>query len=216
MEVRSEVMEAPCSECLRPTAHEVLHQAYNRFGDLYVTLQCRGCETISLCRQELFGDEFNQDIRKTFYPSPVSRKKPSWLSSLASGTLGSVGDDKLVDLMHEIYQAIDGGQHRLAAMGIRALLEQIMRAKIGDNGSFPEKMQRLQDKGYISLIQRDAMRETIEVGHAAMHRAFAPSEQELNKALDIVEGIMAAIFDHSEAALTLAKRVPPRGGSAGK
>jgi Domain of unknown function (DUF4145) len=145
-----------------------------------------------------------------YYPSPVSRQKPSWLWTLASFP-PNPGDENLGDLMHEIYQAVDGGQHRLAAMGIRALLEQVMISKIGDDGTFQQKMERFQERGFISLIQRDAMRETIEVGHAAMHRSFAPTAKELNKALDIVEGIMAAVYDHSEAALTLAKRVPPDG-----
>jgi hypothetical protein len=107
-------------------------------------------------------------------------------------------------------QAVAGGQHRLAAMGIRALVEQVMNAKIGDTGSFPDIMERFQKQGYISLIQRDALRETIEVGHAAMHRGFAPKESELMQSLDIVEGIMAAVYDHSQAATEIAKRVPPR------
>jgi len=95
-------------------------------------------------------------------------------------------------------------------MGIRALLEQVMISKVGDLKTFEEKMDAFQKNGFVSLIQRDAMRETLEIGHAAMHRSFKPTERELNIALDIVEGILAAIFDHSEAAATLAKRVPPR------
>jgi hypothetical protein len=203
---------APCSDCVRKTTHEVLHRVgyttEEHVVETYMMLRCCGCGAISLSKET--EDIATHGTVLVYYPSPVSRKKPSWLLALVLGVLGGPGDEKLGDLMHEIYQAVDGGQHRLAAMGIRALLEQVMIAKVGDNGSFSEKMERFHEKGYISLIQRDAMRETIEVGHAAMHRSFAPSEQELNTALDIVEGIMAAVFDHSEAAMTLAKRVPQR------
>jgi hypothetical protein len=40
-------------------------------------------------------------------------------------------------LLSEIYEALDGGQHQLAAMGIRALLEQVMIVKVG--GDFPAR-----------------------------------------------------------------------------
>jgi hypothetical protein len=38
----------------------------------------------------------------------------------------------LLELFDEIYQAVNAGQHRLATMGIRSLLETIMIAKVGD------------------------------------------------------------------------------------
>ena len=85
-----------------------------------------------------------------------------------------------------------------------------MIAKVGDLRTFEDKLDAFQSAGFISLIQRDAMKETLEIGHAAMHRAFKPTENELNMALDIVEGIFAAIFDHAEASTRLAQRVPHR------
>jgi hypothetical protein len=145
----------------------------------------------------------------TYYPSPVSRKKPSWLLTLSLGFIEK-GNEALGNLLMETYEAVDGGQHRLAAMGIRALLDQVMIAKVGDLKTFEDKLDAFQSAGFISLIQRDAMKETLEMGHAAMHRAFKPTEKELNVALDIVEGIFAAIFDHARASTSLAQRVPPR------
>jgi hypothetical protein len=53
------------------------------------------------------------------------------------------------------------------------------------------------------------MRSTLDVGDAAMHRAYKPTEQDLKIALDIVEGVFALIFGHG-AAESLADRVPPR------
>ncbi len=146
---------------------------------------------------------------RTFHPSPVTRKRPDWLLKLV---LGFTGDDAehVGALLFEIYGAVHGGQHRLAAMGIRAVLEQAMIAKVGDLKTFDEKLDAFQTRGYISLIQRYAMRPTLDVGDAAMHRAFKPSEQELNTALDIVEGVLAAIYAHQEAAVNMTKRVPPR------
>ncbi len=112
--------------------------------------------------------------------------------------------------MMEVYQAVAGGQYRLAAMGIRALLEQVMIQKVGDLKTFDLKLDEFQKQGYISAIQRDAMRATLDVGDAAMHRAFLPTEKDLTLALDIVEGVLAPIYDHRSEAEKMADRVPPR------
>jgi hypothetical protein len=205
-------VKAPCSSCVRETTHNVLHvvgyEVDDDRHDVFSMLQCAGCQSVSMSRQVIFKSD--DDVELTYYPSPVSRKKPSWLLSLAIGWVGKEGEDALGDLLYEIYQAVDGGQYRLAAMGIRALLEQVMIAKVGDLKTFEQKLDAFQEKGFISLIQRDAMTETLEIGHAAMHRAFKPTEKELNVALDIVEGIFAAIYDHAEASSKLTKRVPTR------
>ena len=100
-------------------------------------------------------------------------------------------DSELVSLLKEIYEAVDSGQNRLAAMGIRALLEQVMILKVGDIRTFDQKLDKFQEQGYISLIQRDAMRATLDVGDASVHRGYKPTEQDLEIALDIVEGIFA-------------------------
>jgi hypothetical protein len=152
----------------------------------------------------------NGEIDVAYYPSPVSRKKPTWIALLPFGFHAGKVEAALADLLGEIYEAVAGGQHRLAAMGIRAVLEQVMILKVGDLRTFDEKIEAFHKAGYVSLIQLDAMRETLEIGHAAMHRSFKPNEDELTTALDIVEGILAAIFDHAEAARQLAKRVPPK------
>jgi len=124
---------------------------------------------------------------------------------------GSKNDDAALGLLlHEIYQAVHGGQYRLAAMGIRALLEQIMVSKVGDLGSFEKQLDAFEKAGYISFIQRDAMKATLEVGHAAMHRAYEPTEEDVKVALDIVEGVMAPLYHHQSKAEKMVDRVPPR------
>jgi hypothetical protein len=186
---------APCSTCVRETTHDVLfetpalHTDYDTI-DTYALLSCCGCSTISLGHQRLWQSDGS--VEHKYYPSPVSRKRPEWVLLNLPVELGA--------LLREIYQAIDGSQYRLAAMGIRALLEQVMISKVGDLKTFDAKLDEFQKQGYVSLVQRDAMRPTLDVGDAAMHRAFKPMEQDLKLALDVVEGVLAPIFAHKEAA----------------
>ncbi len=211
-----EKQRAPCSSCVRETTHEVLFEVSRASpdddsGSIYKLLSCAGCGTISM--MDIFLSTFDGtenyapgDALVQFYPAPVSRKEPEWASWLDF----KISELDLVSLLKEIYQAVHGGQYRLAAMGIRALLEQVMVTKVGDVGGFDKKLDAFQKAGFISLIQRDAMRATLDVGDAAMHRAFRPDERELQTALDITEGVMAAIYSHQKAAEKLGDRVPPR------
>jgi hypothetical protein len=113
-------------------------------------------------------------------------------------------------LFHEIYEALHGGQVRLAAMGVRAFLEQLMISKVGDHKSFQKNLDAFHKDGYISLVQRDAMNDILDAGHAVIHRFHKPSEADLNTALDIAEGIFAAINVHGDAASKVADRTPKR------
>jgi hypothetical protein len=200
---------APCTSCVKKTNHKILHERSVSHEDKnirYVMLECSGCRTISLGKQVRHLP--NGEADTTYYPSPVSRKEPDWL--LWMDFIGTKEENGLVSLIREVYQAVAGGQHRIAAMGIRALLEQVMIMNVGDLGGFDKKLDAFQAGGFISAMQRDAMRATLDVGDAAMHRGYKPSEQDLNTAVDVVEGVLAVIYAHREAAEQLAGRVPPR------
>ena len=199
-------VQAPCSECLRSTTHEVLFEK-----GTYAMIECRGCGSISMAHEM----HWDGRIDRYFYPSPVSRKWPKWAAWLAAGVSTPDSEKQIGALLWEVYAAVDGGQHRLAAMGIRALLEQVMILKVGDLQTFNQKLDAFQAKGYISSRQRDAMRATLDVGDAAMHRAHRPSEPDLKLALDIVEGVLAPIFAYKELAEKLAENVPPRSPRGG-
>jgi hypothetical protein len=205
-------VQAPCSSCVRHTMHKILHERDLHDEDRLITyamLECSGCHRVCLGEQVLFID--GGEKQHSYYPSPVSRKEPDWLLALIVGLTGNKNDDPaLGSLLHEIYQAVHGGQYRLAAMGIRALLEQIMVSKVGDGGSFEKQLNEFEKAGYISFIQRDAMMATIDVGHAAMHRAYNPTEEDVKVALDIIEGVMAPLYHHQSKAEKMADRVPPR------
>ncbi|MGY4235969.1 hypothetical protein ACVIIW_004916 [Bradyrhizobium sp. USDA 4449] len=208
------LIAAPCSNCVGFKNHSVLFQKSTSDGGEECTfrmIECCGCGRISM---SLRSDVYfaNEDPITDYFPSPVFRREPDWVRLAIIECLPIERQDieQLMSLLKEVYQAVAGGQYRLAAMGIRALLEQVMIMKVGDLSTFNEKLDAFQHAGYISAIQRKAMRTTLDVGDAAMHRGFVPSEHDLNVALDIVEGVMAPIYGHANDAQRLASRVPPR------
>ena len=108
--------------------------------------------------------------------------------------------------------AVGKGAHRLATMGIRALVEKLMIDQVGDQGSFEKNIKAFFAAGHIAPNQQAMFRDTlIEAGHAAMHRDFDPSADTVNTLLDIVEGILHNIHYAPLLADNVKKTIPQRG-----
>ena len=121
----------------------------------------------------------------------------------------------LGELLHEIYEAVqEETASARALMGIRAFFEQLMIAKVGDQGSFNANLKKFLDEGYIAKIQLTAIEHILKSRHAAIHRGYKPVEHDLNTALNIVEAITETIFFHEDEAKKVASRVPARGSRA--
>jgi hypothetical protein len=106
------------------------------------------------------------------------------------------GAEKFDELLDEIYKATENNLPRLALMGVRALLEQVMISKVRDHGFFREHLKKFHEAGYISTIQFDALDRILDAGHAVIHRGFAPKKSDLDTALGVMEGILAAVYVH--------------------
>lgn len=146
------IVPAPCSTCLGETRHTVLYEKAQREEltlEQYAMLECCGCGRISMGYKRIWYDDQKADIE--FYPAPITRKEPRWVLDLV---LGFFGNDKqaIGGLLSEVYQAVANGQQRLAAMGIRAALEQVMIATIGDLRTFDDKLNAFQNAdSYLSF-----------------------------------------------------------------
>jgi hypothetical protein len=91
----------------------------------------------------------------------------------------------------------------------------VLAGLAGSEAGSPSRFASAPFKGLLRRA-RDAMRATLDVGDAAMHRAFKPTEHDLKIVLDVVEGILSPIFGHKDAAEKLADRVPPRASKPSK
>lgn len=201
---RQRRLEAPCALCWHRTLHDVVHTIRVRrvdWRDQYDTMQCNMCGTVSLRHRQKFKDWDEPLIH--FYPSERSRWWPEWT------LIGEVSDGVKL-LLNEVYIANEEKLFRIAFMGLRAALEQVIIERVGDNGSFIENLTKLKEKGHISLLQFDQISAVLDAGHAVTHRAFQPEQHEIEKALDVVERVLATMFMHNDEVNALTQRVPPR------
>jgi hypothetical protein len=187
-----------CNVCGHKTKHTVVasrQQADSSlvsmdhgFEDIEVTyyttwimLECRGCGDVCLKCVEFFSEWNPGDEKVTFFPPPVSRKTPRWLEQLP---------EKMQKLLQEVYAALHADSRSLAMMGARAILDLYIVDRIGDVGTFREKLKAMEDKGHLSPHQVKLLDAALNAGHAAAHRGHIPSSDELAAAMDIVENLL--------------------------
>lgn len=204
-----------CNDCGGERNHHVLHSDSTHWeaergavtgGTNSEMLRCAGCEKVILRESEWCSEVDEPTIR--FYPPATFRPAPKWLTDFWLEF--PPGHDQLHDLLKEIYVALQNAQPYLAAMGIRALLEQIMIDKIKDNGTFTENLRKFQEAGYVSKLQREQLATVLEVGHAAIHRGHKPSQEDLTTIVDITEVLIQSIYLHGSKVKELKGKIPPR------
>lgn len=202
-----EIILAPCELCAGVRNHDVLHKVEVALAgedaddnDIYKTIQCRGCNTVSV-EKTVAPKPPATDKQVEYYPPRMTRRIPTWFSTL---------EPELQDLLTEVYNALRYGHNRLVAMGIRTVIDYVIRIKVGDQGSFDAGLSRLADEGIIGKQQRDALETVIDTGSAASHRGYKPSIGHINFAVDVTEMILNQLCIAGPMIDHLRKQIPPR------
>ncbi len=210
-----------CNNCQHDTWHSILFYKKDTWadehhpidgGDDYKIAQCNGCKGVSYEERSWFSEDVNTDgtldITVKRFPPKTLRKKPKWFSRLH--VVHILSGSGFGMLFNETYIALQNNCRSLAVMGIRALLEQIMIEKCGDQGSFTANINKFENDGYISKLQKNALLPVIEAGHAAVHRSYEPKSEEVISALDITENIIESIYVNESKGNKLNETVPKK------
>jgi hypothetical protein len=204
--------KAPCRNCHRETKHEVIAtrvtltereaEGYGTLSweDTFEMLECCGCEAVMLRRSNVFSEE-PEEVKVSYYPPMVSRRRPTWQRQLRHN---------LSELMTEIYSALDADNRRLALMGARTVVDIVLVDKLGDKGTFAEKLEALERQGLVGPRNREFLTAALEAGNAAAHRGFKPSTEDLGHVMDIVENVLQAVYLLEKGATRLKTVTPSR------
>lgn len=207
-----------CNTCLVETNHKVVatrrksSEASDSPGiewiDTYQILECCGCETVCFRLEEYFSEAVDVDdsgTRTTRYPPPTKRRKPKWTHALPRS---------LWILLEEVYSACALDGRTLAAMGIRAIIDEVANDKVGDEGSFKRKLDLLSAGEFLSSDQADVLDAAFDAGSASMHRAYHPSAEILDHLLDITEHLLQNSYVLRDLATKLRQTTPKKPGKS--
>lgn len=198
-----------CHVCAGETKHEVRHEDVERrewpetgewLQEVYQLICCGGCGARSLRR--ITTSDIPSADKIELYPPRTTRKKPKWIADL-------VGiNDALKELLDEVYVPLEGGAKRLTVMGARSVLEHIMVEHVGDSGTFEANIDAFHAQGHIGDAQRDVVKTVIDVGSAAIHRGYRPSDADLEATMDVMESVVKSIYIDKPAVQRI--KLPPR------
>jgi uncharacterized protein DUF4145 len=95
-------------------------------------------------------------------------------------------------------------------VGARTLVDMVMVQKVGDVGTFSEKLRQLVKAGFLSAHNRDVLDAALDAGSAAAHRGHVPSASDVDAVMDIVENLLHAVYVLPDMARRLKRTTPPR------
>lgn len=197
-----------CNQCRGRTVHRLVKRVSDSGTDdemgfwwssTFDMLQCLGCREVVLRRKFNFSEDNQPDIR--IFPPPTSRYLPDWRYSIP-------GDMR--ELLEEIYRSLDATNLRLPMMGARTLVDKLVVEKVGDNGTFEDKLKEMETQGFISRENRGVLSAAFDAGSATSHRNHVFSPDEVDSVMDIVENMLHAVYVSPLLAKRLRESTPPR------
>jgi hypothetical protein len=114
------------------------------------------------------------------------------------------------EMLEEIYRSLDAENLRLPMMGARTLLDMLMLEKVGDVGTFKQKLSALEKAGLVSHQGGEVLYAALDLGSAAAHRGHAASESEVASVMDIVENMLQSVYVFPDVAKRLKGATPSR------
>ena len=215
-----------CNNCKGKTKHFIREEhSSTRFsddGDLWQTelmqiVECCGCGNLAFVKKIHFCEDFEYCVIpdtgefevgplwvQSIYPPVNYRVPPTWLADLLDPTLKNIA--------WEIYKSLETESHYLATFGSRTLIDRLIFLTVGDQDNFGTGLDAMQTQGKISQQERDILVPVIQAGHAAAHRGWEPTEDQLKVILDTVEGLIHRLLVLPSLSDKLERAVPNRGG----
>jgi predicted transport protein len=217
-----------CNDCKRKTNHFIRGEyrkadedkgAPVSYHQRLVMIECCGCEHLALVKTTHCSEDYHYDRDpisgetivvpewdEAIYPPVTYRVVPAWFEDLPDPTLREISN--------EIYKSLQSESHFLATFGSRTLIDRLIVLTVGDKGNFVKGLAALQEEGKISQHERDILEPVLQAGHAAAHRGWAPTKEQLTTILDTVEGLIHRLLVLPKLAEELEEAVPGRGGGS--
>jgi ribosomal protein L37E len=208
------ITESHCNRCGPNIYHTVL--AVSSDVERYEMLRCRGCGQASFRVIRRGKVLFHDQTPVTYFPPAIARREPywvgySWVDQFESDDSPEAKIPETIRrIMHEVYIALQNNSRSLRAMGIRATLEFAMIDTIGDRGKLIMNLDEFEKAGYLSERQRTALDTILDAGHAAIHRGWEPTDDDIGILLDVTESVIESVYLHEARAERLEKGIPKR------
>jgi hypothetical protein len=120
-----------------------------------------------------------------FFTADDASTRPSWYEQLDAPTKA---------LISELDEAISTGLAALPTMGLRTLIESVMRDHVGEKDSFKEYLKAFRKAGYVTDQHAELIEKVVNAGHASVHRAYFPNPSDLRICIEVVKHLLQGVY----------------------
>lgn len=155
-------------------------------------VKCRGCDAIRLHVYELADDKID----------PFSGHREPYNIHVSPHLIGEkhapIDHNEMPKIVARIYSETIGcrqaGAATLTGAGLRAIVEAVCINQGVTGRSLQERIDALAQDGLLAKAQAGFLHEARYLGNAALHEIEAPSEEEIQDGLTIIEGLLKTIY----------------------
>ena len=149
----------------------------------YQICRCQGCDAIRFREEsEICGQHMGEEV----FPE-LKQHRRSVVPELKG--LPNVGR-----VYTETIAAFEAGAHILTGAGLRAIVEAICIQQKVKGKDLQERIDQLVETRLLAKPQADLLHEERYIGNSALHEIDPPTEKHLSLGLEIIEGLLNAIY----------------------
>ena len=190
-----------CRDCKRETNHEILCCVMNNYVDQdsqhvfegwleYQIAKCLGCDT--LCFRSVSKDSETYDPEEGLietvrvFPEPAKARHPIEDELTLPANLRRI--------YRETVNSLNLQQPVLAGIGIRAIIETVVKEQNATGKDLQKKIDSLVSTGVLTKAEASILHKLRVLGNKAAHEVKAHSPKELLLALDVIEHLLKAVY----------------------
>lgn len=191
-----------CIQCGRTTSHKVLSSIDLEFAEPDLPerslrsadiLSCSRCHEISFKDKEEFVD--NAEITCTGPPAQIYPLRQDFIiSRCIEGKDVTEYTFEILEMYYQTIQAIYSGSFLLAAVGMRAIAEEVCRFLKAPHKDLSCMIHILKSKKTITSKIADKLHFLRKLGNKAAHKGKPPSREHIIKAMEFVGQLLYEVY----------------------
>lgn len=154
--------------------------------------ECAGCEQVRFRSEEWSSESALDEV--TGQPVPDVSIFPEFRTGSRKPMDSSAFPSTVQQIYRETVAAFNAGIHKLAAGGLRAIVEAICLDQKASGNNLLKKIDELAQKGLLARPQANFLHEARYLGNEALHQLQEPTADAIADGLDIVESLLNTIY----------------------
>lgn len=162
----------------------------------FFSLQCRGCETVTLKKEYMFSEDLDMRLINGEYkvfPEVTLWPKTGWRLLKLKNIRNAPPSVKRI--YRETIEAYNSELPTLCSAGIRAIIEAVCKEEEIIKRDLKDKIDSLMEKGVVTQSLSEALHENRLLGNDALHESTLFGDTELKTAIELIETLIETVYE---------------------